>query len=193
MVEGIKWKYKINITIPNIYFGIPLSCELCGNPLLGKGKKIMISGAILNVCDNCVKYGTPIYIQPKKKFNNITKSKDILQKLPKKLGKDAEYEIIDDYSKIIKNAREGMGWTIDLLAQQVHERVSIIKKIESGKMVPSIDLAKRLERVLGVKLLVPPIKDTGLSSSSTKIDMDITLGDVAEIRFKNKRNEKSIS
>lgn len=168
-----------------------MSCELCGSPLIGKGKKVMISGAILSVCDDCAKYGTPIYTPPKKRLNNITKSKNILQKLPKKLGKDAEYEIVNDYSKIIKNARENMGWTIDLLAQQVHEKVSIIKKIESGKMVPSIDLAKRLERVLGVKLLELSIKDTSLSGSSTITDINITLGDVAEIKFKNKGYEKS--
>jgi len=177
-----------------------LSCEICGNPITGKGKKILISGAILTVCDNCAKHSDTILFSAENVHHtdatkNVIKikTKTAIQRLPKNLGKEADYEIVDDYAKIIKNARESMGWTVDLLAEQVREKVSVIKKIESGKIVPSINLAKRLEQILGIKLLEPMAKDelqNTLYYMKYKKDENITLGDVAEIKFKNKKNGK---
>lgn len=176
--------------------GFVLSCEICGNPITGKGKKVLISGAILTVCDNCAKHSDTILFSTENGHHNdatknVIKTKNVIQRLPKNLGKDANYEIVDDYAKLIKNARESMGWTVDLLAEQVHEKVSVIKKIESGKIVPSINLAKRLEQILGIKLLEPIAKDSLQNTLFyIKKDENITLGDVAEITFKNKKKGK---
>ena len=67
---------------------------------------------------------------------------------------------------------------------KVKERLSVIQKIELGKMTPNMRLAKELEHVLRVKLLVlqsePPVPK--LAPGSTK---EVTLADVARIRKKD--------
>jgi putative transcription factor len=165
-----------------------MSCDICGEKLKGGGKKIFVAGAILTVCDKCSKYGTPAPPSFDKKSHSATgkSNKPLLQRLPKTFGKDAEYDIVPDYAKRIKEARESMGWTAEILAEQVKEKVSVIKKVESGKLIPSINLAKRLESVLDIKLLEPQIRVFDNLSTYDKNEVDITLGDVAEIKFKDK-------
>ncbi|MCR6690961.1 MAG: multiprotein bridging factor aMBF1 [archaeon YNP-LCB-003-016] len=171
-----------------------MSCDICGEKLKGEGKKIFVSGAILTVCDKCSKYGSPVPPSFNKKSSSATVKggKLLLQKLPKTFGKDVEYDIVPDYAKRIKEARENMGWTAEILAEQVKEKVSVIKKIESGKLIPSINLAKRLENVLDIKLLEPQIRVLDNLSTYDKSEVDITLGDVAEIKFKDKNDSAKV-
>lgn len=97
-----------------------------------------------------------------------------------------DYEVVEDYADRVKKAREALGWTQKALAEAVRESENVIKRIESGRLVPSIDLARRLEKVLNIKLLEPAeesstskyvVKDKGLK--------DLTLGDVVTIRKKD--------
>jgi len=73
---------------------------------------------------------------------------------------------------------------------KVKERLSVIQKIELGKIVPNMRLAKELEHVLRVKLLVltsePPVPKP--APSATK---EITLADVAKIRRKERTELQS--
>jgi putative transcription factor len=66
---------------------------------------------------------------------------------------------------------------------KVKEHLSVIRKIELGKMVPNMRLAKELEHVLRIRLLVltsePPVPK--LTPGVTK---EVTLADVARIRNK---------
>ncbi|MEM3713347.1 MAG: multiprotein bridging factor aMBF1 [Nitrososphaeria archaeon] len=163
-----------------------MSCELCGAPLKNKGKKILISGAILYVCDKCAKYGS--LLNPSntttKGFNQSSKPKMMYKS--KISDKEVEYEVVEDYAERIKNARNNLGWTMDILAEQVKEKVSVIKRIESGRLKPSLDLARRLEHILKIRLLDPVIKafDSNITFNLNN-NMGMTLGDVAEIKFKS--------
>jgi putative transcription factor len=171
-----------------------MSCDICGEKLKGMGKRVFIAGAILTVCDKCSKYGSPVPPSfESKSTSTIGKNdKPLHKKLPKTFGKNDNYDIVSDYAKRIKEARESMGWTIEILAEQVKEKVSVIKKIESGKLIPSINLAKRLENVLDIRLLEPQIKMFDNLSIYDKSEIDITFGDVAEIKFKDKGNHRGV-
>jgi putative transcription factor len=74
---------------------------------------------------------------------------------------------------------------------KVKERLSVIQKIELGKMAPNMRLAKELEHVLRIKLLVlasePPIPK--LAPGATK---EVTLADVARIRSKEGKESKEL-
>ncbi len=78
-----------------------------------------------------------------------------------------------------------MGLSQQDLAFKAKEKVTVIQKIEIGKMLPTMRLTKELEHILRVKLLVPkeevepevvPIRQAG--------DPGATLGDVALVRHK---------
>ncbi len=95
------------------------------------------------------------------------------------------YEVVPDYAERVRRARERLGMSQEELAIRVKERVNVIKRIEAGTLVPTVDLARRLEKVLGVKLLEPVVEeDVGVSGGGgrRRRDFELTLGDIVEIR-----------
>ncbi len=63
-------------------------------------------------------------------------------------------EIVDNYGDIVRKAREKMGLTREQLAKILKEKESVIARIENYEMVPDDKLAKKLERVLKIKLFI---------------------------------------
>lgn len=131
-------------------------CEMCGKNI-GRLTPIFVEGTLLNVCMDCEKFGraagakasapTPLDIEQRlAQRARRHQVKDIFDEAP-------ESGIVEEYAKLIKAAREKKGWTHEELGNKAQERKSIIAKVESGGMEPSEALAKRLERVLGVKLI----------------------------------------
>jgi len=95
-----------------------------------------------------------------------------------------ELELTEDYSALIREKRSKFGLSQEQLAQRVKERVSIIQKIETGKMAPDTRLSRALEHELKIKLLVPrkeipvPAKD--------KESHAVTLGDIIQVKGKGR-------
>jgi len=84
-----------------------------------------------------------------------------------------------------------MGLSHEALGKKINEKVSLLKKVETGKMLPDDMLATRLEHALKVKLLVPPSEDkipkTKIAKPSTR---ELTLGDLIKLD-KDKTEENS--
>ena len=101
-----------------------------------------------------------------------------------------ESDLVDDYPRVVKQAREKMGLSQQELAFRAKEKLTVIQKIELEKMLPTMRLTRELEHVLRVKLLVPkeeievPTPSPSLTSSS-----EATLGDVALVRQKDRGNK----
>ncbi|MCS7386465.1 MAG: multiprotein bridging factor aMBF1 [archaeon GB-1867-005] len=165
-----------------------MSCELCGKPLRGRGRKVLIAGAVLTVCGECAKYGSPIMEKPKaSRFTyKPTRVKSVKPRAVRRRLVE-ELEVVEDYAERIRAAREALGWTKEILAERVKEKVSVIRRIESGAMVPPIPLARKLESVLKVKLLVPALAPELHQPTLTSKKFELTLGDIAEIKFRRKR------
>lgn len=66
-----------------------------------------------------------------------------------------EFEYIEEFGRIIREAREKIGLTQEDLAKQLNERITVIKKIESGEFKPPIDLARKIEKLLRIRIIVP--------------------------------------
>ncbi|HIE53589.1 MAG TPA: TIGR00270 family protein, partial [Chromatiaceae bacterium] len=92
------------------------------------------------------------------------------------------YDVVEDYAERIRRSRERLGWTPATLALKVKEKENVIRRIESGRLKPTIDLALRLERVLKVKLLEPIVDEGSLRSVTEAKGFELTLGDVANVR-----------
>ncbi|BCU70598.1 multiprotein bridging factor aMBF1 [Stygiolobus caldivivus] len=152
-------------------------CELCGSPIRGNGITVLFEGSIITVCPACyarIKKSAKITDLPKKPQSK----KSIKPSMPK-VNNEVELEVVDDYYKLIKEARERLKLTQQQLALQLKVSENIIKRFESGKLKPTIQQAKQLEKLLGVKLLVP-VEEGGEEEEET--DFNLTLGDVAHIR-----------
>ena len=83
-----------------------------------------------------------------------------------------------------------MGLSQTDLAFKAKEKLSVIQKIELGKIVPTMRLTKELEHILRVKLLAPrgelevtsvPIRQVG--------PRELTLGDIALVKHRETENK----
>ncbi len=61
--------------------------------------------------------------------------------------------IVPDYASIIRKARESLGLTQEQLGRLINEKPSVIRRIESGAMVPTPVIARKLERALKIRLI----------------------------------------
>ncbi len=123
---------------------IRINCDLCGK--VGNSlNRALIEGVELNVCSECSKFGN--VLAPIKR--NV--GKEPIKEFP---PKEEKIELlVEDYAEIIKKKRESMGLTQKEFANKLNEKESAIHKIETGAIEPSLSLAKKLERILGVKLI----------------------------------------
>lgn len=96
-----------------------------------------------------------------------------------------DLELVEDYGLRVKQARTRMGLTQEELASQIGEKVTVIKKIEQGELKPSIDLVRKLEKFLKIRLLIPAEEPSyELSKYIAKPDASkgVSLGDLLKKR-----------
>lgn len=145
-----------------------MDCELCGqNPAVLVSE---IEGTMMNVCKNCSKFGIT---KNKKNVNLIVKEK---QK-----SNEPNYVFVEDYGLKLKKEREKLGLKQEEMAKRLNIRSSLLHQIESQHLKPSIDLARKLEKELRIKIL-EEIKDDLNNDLDKKIsfkqkDRGLTLGD----------------
>ena len=149
-----------------------MSCELCGrnNELV----QAVVEGSMLNVCKECSKFGNVIAVQ---------KTRPIIQSKIKKIIEEEILEIVKpDFSITIKEAREKLGLKQEELAKRLNEKESLMHKIESNSITPSISLARKLEKALGIKI-VQVYREDEKRKVNLK-DESLTIGDLIKIKEK---------
>jgi putative transcription factor len=98
-----------------------------------------------------------------------------------------EYELIEDYPQKIKQGREALGISQGELANRIGERLSIIQKLETGKIRPSDVIIDKLNRALRITLRAP-VEDDSIPHDFKKADVELTFGDVAKQITKRKED-----
>jgi len=156
----------------------------------------MIEGAKLTVCHECSKHGTIVWEEPTPKAmtSNAKVSLQPLKiqsKKPPETTVDTSLELTENFDIKIRQEREKLGLSHEELGKKINEKVSLLKKIETGKMTPNNKLAAKLEYALKIKLLVPATEE---KIPQTKIpkptSREITLGDLIKLNKKNKEKEE---
>lgn len=148
---------------------VRINCDLCGK-VEERLLKSVIEGVELDVCSACSKLG--------KVLGHIKKS---IRKDPiKKIEEEKIEQLVEDYAEIIKKKRESMGLTQKDFANKVNEKETTIHKIETGTLMPPLPLAKKLEKILGLKLIEEYLEKRE-SFKRAKIDA-FTLGDFIKIK-----------
>lgn len=133
-----------------------MGCDLCGYS--GELIKAKVEGTILNVCSKCSSYGKVLSTNTV----NIQKNEVV------------EEVVVINIGNIVRLWREDKGLTQEEVALKLNEKESLVRKIESGFM-PSLDIAKKLQKLVGVKL-VEFEKFEALKKSDTVSGM--TIGDL---------------
>ena len=129
---------------------IKINCDLCGKIEDGLNRAL-IEMVELNVCSACSKFGKvlePVHrLSPKEQHKQFQKKMQIQEK------EEKVELLIEDYAETIKKKRESLGLTQKEFAKNLNEKESTMHKIETGALEPSLELAKKLEKVLGIKLI----------------------------------------
>ena len=171
-----------------------MRCEVCGRKILGPPFKTMIEGAKMLVCGECAKLGSVSWeAKTEPRMKKVQRRLPQLAVAPRKqpsLTVEASLELIDDFGTKIRQAREKLSLSHEDLGKKISEKVSVLRKIEIGKMAPDNLLTEKLQHALKIKLMVPvsepkvPAKAMATSRPSAP-----TLGDIA--MMKKEKDEAS--
>ncbi len=134
-----------------------ITCEICGKPVYKK-QFYKYEGIVLIMCEVCAaKLGATRvtrqevvsikHVETKKKRVGMPRSS--AAKVPEELT----VELVPGYGKKIREAREARGLDRDKLAKELGIPISTLRNIERERLKPDIVLAKRIERILGIKIL----------------------------------------
>jgi putative transcription factor len=172
-------------------------CEVCGRKIYGKSYRVMIEGAKLTVCGKCAKLGTIILDETKPK-TPIPSAKASTRRLtlktkskkPPQVDVESGLELAEDFDAKIRHARQKLGLSHKDLGRKISEKVSVLKKIETGKMTPDNRLATKLEHILKIKLLVQVSEEKVPKAKIKPVSHELTLGDLIQLD-KKKAEEKT--
>ena len=121
-----------------------LYCDICGRgPVRAQ---ILVEGAKLLACGGCMKSGKLLH-----KFHEDEVEPTLELSRPSSF--EGNEEIVEDCGKIIKTARDRTKLPLAVIAERIRERESYLDAIENGRLMPSIEVAKKLEKELGIKLI----------------------------------------
>lgn len=70
-----------------------------------------------------------------------------------KFSLESGERVIDECSEIIRKIVQKNQWTNEEFAKKLNEKESYVSQIVSGRMRPSIEVAKKIERMFNVKLV----------------------------------------
>jgi putative transcription factor len=162
-----------------------MNCEICGQPIRGRPVNAIVDKAKLMVCVECGKHSSGRW----KVGETIRLSTPPLSTVKPKIRTapgmsrervGEELEVTEGFGLKIRQAREKLGISYEGLGKILNEKVSVIQRVESQKLVPDIKLTKKIEYALKIKLLgevsVPsePLKEPNSS--------EVTLGDVVAVK-----------
>ncbi len=147
-----------------------MDCDICGRPA---GTTAFVEGARLNVCNTCLRLGRQVVQGRQAPVEPVRPVR--------------EFEPVEDYAAKAAAGRKAAGLSTLELAHKLMVTESVIKQLEAGTRFCGEDIARKLERELGVQLVqqVEPDADSPGSKESGGQARGLTLADVARVkRFK---------
>ena len=141
-----------------------MGCELCGKdePL----SKALVEGTMMAVCKVCGKFG------------KVLSAPAITQKKVQQQKAEPSLDVVEDFAQKIRDAREKSGQTQKEFAMKLNEKESLLSKLETGAVKPSIPLAQKLEKLLKIKLV--DSQGEGVVENQRKTSGHLTIGDIIQ-------------
>ncbi|MGQ9597090.1 MAG: multiprotein bridging factor aMBF1 [Thermoproteota archaeon] len=166
-------------------------CEICGSEA-SRLRKAVVEGSIVSVCPNCfntlskkipIESGIGKAVRASAEKKEVAKQvmiKKVEKETPRENFETESMELIENYGTLIKKRRRALGWSEEDLGNKTGLKESLIKKIESGKITPSILDTRKIENALKIKLLILGDPKKAVFSTKHLIKTsysNITLGD----------------
>lgn len=159
----------------------------------------MIEGAELIVCGKCSRHGTVVQEELERKPAAALKPEAVRPaRLEVKVkgsaqrvseGMESTLELVEDFNVRVRAAREKLGISHKELGRSIGEKVSVLKKVEAGRVIPDNRLIAKLEHALKVKLLVPVSGEVSRIGVRKAVNQRLTLGNVIQFKERGKQYE----
>lgn len=114
------------------------SCELCGKQATTKAR---IEGVAFTVCAGCANLGSELREAPRQQPRPAHSR-----------PAQAETYLVSDCGQRLRKARQRMGLSEKDAALKLNIREIELKHYESGKLLPSESVARKLEKFYGISL-----------------------------------------
>ena len=155
-------------------------CEICGAKIAGRPYIAEVDGVEMVLCASCylklARSGRARLVRAVEKPTRVKPKREVRRSRLTSIA----YEVVEDYAERISEARLRRGLTPREVAERLRISEAVYRKIEQGKFKPSLDLARRIERILGVKI-VEPVEEIVEEEASGTLEPP-TLGDIVVIR-----------
>ncbi len=150
-------------------------CDICGRKA-GNLYLVELEGAQMIACSECSK-GAKIIEQL------TTAEKVEVARRPQKIVEEST--VVENYGSTIRRAREMMGVPLKTLAEKINEKESTLVRVEAEHMLPGDKLSKKLEKELGIRLIVKEKPEASPHMSGKQAP--VTLGDAAMLKDNKKK------
>ena len=129
---------------------------------------VQVEGTVLRLCSDCSRFGVTVgapaavpdgrpsspaplgSVEDRIRFRaRRGEERDLFQELP-------ELELLPDWPKRIRQAREKLGWTPEDLGKKLNEKKSLVLKLEGGSFHPPDATVRKVEHLLKVRLRANP-------------------------------------
>ena len=160
-----------------------MNCDICGREISAQAFKVKVEGAKLLVCGRCQRLGTPYVEEPpvrRPQPRSVPTLHAPARKAPELPKGMEELDIAEDCADRVRRQRMKLGLSQEELAKRVKEKLSVIQKIETGKMAPDTKLCRELEHELKIKLLVPRKEIPEVPKATPPAE--VTLGDIMRVK-----------
>ncbi len=165
---------------------IKINCDLCGKTEKNLNT-VLIEGVELNVCQACSKFGKiitkvhrPSAKEQHKQYIKLHEKNEARKRNSAQHGVEKIQLLVEDYADVIKKRRESMGLTQKDFAIRINEKESTIHHFETGKADPPLELARKLEKFLGVRLVEE--HEERHEAIKKQKELGFTLGDFIKVR-----------
>ncbi len=150
---------------------------MCGKPAEDLARAL-IERVELEVCMDCSKFGK--VIAQVRRPSAREQGRQWIKKHAQQPKEEKIELIVEDYAELIKKKRESLGLSQKDFAVKINEKESLVHKIETGAFEPPIALAKKLEKILHVKLIEG--HDEKFVNSRSEKGAGFTLGDFIRLK-----------
>ena len=163
-----------------------MRCEVCGREIFGNPYYRVIEGGRLTVCGQCAQFSKQEWDPTRPQARKMpTRRRSAQPRRRSDIDTAENMELVEGYGMIIKKARQKKKLTVEDFAKKISEKESVIKKLEKENLNPPMNLVRKVQRELGVKILEEAERTSG--SVLTRPMGPRTLGDMIKIKDSTKK------
>ena len=138
----------------------------------------------MTVCSRCAQFGSKEW-DPKKPQATPVRRRTRPQARPRRRSEievAEAFELVENYGTLIRKTRQRKGVSVEDFAKKLSEKESVIKKLEKEQLNPSMDLIRKVQRELGIKLIEESTTTAAAGTFLTRPMGPRTLGDLIKIK-----------